>query len=90
MYFIFEHGLPGNHESPFHGQIVHIDIQDCHHLSFLYGARPALGMQNEDLNILLSPQSVDSSRSSITTCCSEMMPILANIAFIHSDEEMLK
>lgn len=47
------------------GKVVHIGISARRHLKLLNGADTALGMQNSNRNILLTPQTMNSSGSSL-------------------------
>ena len=60
------------------GQVVYVGVKDSSHLSFLDGADLALRVHNEDGNILLSAQTIDGSRTCVTTCCADdgqMFPV---------------
>lgn len=54
-------------ESTGDGKIVDVLVQDGRHLRFLDGADAALGVEDEDGDILLAAQAVDGSRSGVTT-----------------------
>jgi hypothetical protein len=80
-------------ECALNSQVVHIGIQDSSHLSLLNWANSALWMKDEDGNILLAAETVDSSGSSITTCSSnngKMMSVLARLAHVSSHQEVLE
>lgn len=80
-------------ESPLNGQVVNVGIEDGSHLSFLYGTDPTLRVKDEDRNILLPPQAINGSRSSVATCCAnycEMVSVFTGLALIPPDEEVFK
>jgi hypothetical protein len=55
-------------EGSLNGKIVHIRVCASCHLQLLNGADAALGMQNEDGDILLALQTVNGSGSSLYKC----------------------
>lgn len=70
-----------------------VRIENGGHLGLLDRADSALWMQDEDRDILLAAQTVDGSRSSISTRSSDnskMMPILAGLALVPPHQEVLE
>lgn len=60
------------------GEVVDICVEDSRHLGLLDGAHAALGVQDEDGDILLAAKAVDGSRARVTAGCAhdgEMMAI---------------
>lgn len=76
-----------------HGQVVHVGVQDGRHLGFLDGADLALGVHDEDGHVLLAAQTVDGSRTGISTGGandSQVFPITTLLALVSADEEVLE
>lgn len=70
-----------------------IGIHDGGHLCFLDGTDFAVGVHDEDGDILLSSQSVDGSRASVSAGCADdrqVFPIPPALAFIPADEEVFE
>lgn len=76
-----------------YGQVVYIWIQDRSHLRLLNRADLAFGMEDEDADILLPPQAIDSRRSRISTGGtnhSEVMPPSFRAVPISSQQKVFK
>lgn len=82
-------------EGSLNGDVVHVGIKDGSHLSLLNGADLALGVHNENADILLTAQTVDSCRASVTTGCADhgqVFSILARLilALVPANQEVLE
>ena len=82
-------------ESAFNGDVVYIGIQNCCHLSLLDWADFALGVHDEDADILLATETVNGRRASVTAGRannSQVFPLLARLilALVSTDEEVLE
>lgn len=74
-------------------QVVDVLLGASSHLCLLDGTDTTLGVQDGDRNILLAPESVDSSRSSVTTGGAndrEVVSILSFLADILLGEQVLE
>jgi hypothetical protein len=72
---------------------VYVGIEDRGHLRLLYRANLALGEHDEDRHILLSAQTVDGSRASITACCAndgQVLPVATCLVLVPADEEVFE
>ena len=77
----------------FDSEIVHIFVQHGGHLCLLDRADLALGMHDEDTDILLPAQAIDGGRSSVTTGCAndgQVFPVGAVLALVPAHEKVLK
>jgi hypothetical protein len=82
-------------ESALNGNIVYVGIKDCGHLSLLDRADLALGVHDEHANILLTAQTVNGRRASVTTGCTDngqVFSVLALLllALVSANEEVLE
>ena len=72
---------------------MYIGIEDRGHLRLLYRADLAVREHYEDRHILLSAQTVDGSRASVTTCCAndgQMLPVATCLVLVPADEEVFE
>ena len=72
---------------------MYVGIEDCGHLRLLDRADLALREHDEDRHILLSTQTVDGSRASVTTCCAndgQVLPVAACLVLVPADEEVFE
>ena len=72
---------------------MYVGIEDCGHLRLLDRADLALREHDEDRHILLSAQTVDGSRASVTTCCAndgQVLPVAACLVLVPADEEVFE
>ena len=75
------------------GKVVNVGVEDGGHLGLLDRADTALGVQDEDGDILLAAQTVDGSGSGVATGGtdnSEVMPVLSGLACIAPHEEVFE
>jgi hypothetical protein len=72
---------------------VYVGVEDRGHLCLLYRADLAVGEHDEDRHILLSAQTVDGSRASVTTCCAndgQVLPVATCLVLVPADEEVFE
>lgn len=80
-------------ESAVNGQVVNVGIEDSGHLSLLNRADLALGVHDEDRDVLLAAQTVDGSRTSISTGSTnngQVLSVGALLALVHAHKEVLE
>lgn len=75
------------------GEVVHIGIKHTSHLSLLNRADLALGEKDENRDILLTAQPIDSSRASISRGGAnngQMVTVLASLALVLAHKEVFE
>lgn len=80
-------------KSAFHSQTMHIRILYCSHLRLLNRTDFALGIHDEDADILLASQAVDGSTAGVSAGSPnhrEPFPVLSFLARISPHEEVLE
>ena len=80
-------------ECAIHGQVVYVGVHDGRHLRLLDGTDLAMGVHDEHRYILLATQTVDGSRTSITTGGAndgQVLPLASSLVLVPAYEEVLE
>jgi len=82
-------------KSAIYGNVMHVGVQNCGHLSLLNRADLALRVHDKHADIFLASQTVDGGRASVTagrTNNSQVFPFFASLilALVPANEEVLE